>query len=113
MHQAACSTRAVPRLVALVPCEAGAMRRVQAPIRECDALGINHLGGGCGGRRRATVLNRCHGDDVGLGIERIHDQHPAPRTEKEAKVPPASFERRLEEIERKLDLLAEASRQPR
>src|SRR3954471_8888445 len=43
MHQAAWSTRAVPRLGALVPCEAAAMGRVQAPIRECDDSGINHL----------------------------------------------------------------------
>src|SRR3954447_579072 len=28
---------------ALVPCEAGAMRRVQATSRECDDFGINHL----------------------------------------------------------------------
>ena len=42
MHQAAWSTRSVPRLDALVPNGAGAMRRVQAPIRRCVALGINH-----------------------------------------------------------------------
>jgi hypothetical protein len=39
MHQAACSTRAVPRLVALVLHEAGAMRRVQATNRECLTQG--------------------------------------------------------------------------
>jgi len=35
MHQAAWPTRAVPRLVASVPREAAAMRRVQAPSRAC------------------------------------------------------------------------------
>jgi hypothetical protein len=35
MHQAARSTRAGPRLVALVPREAAVMRRVQATVREC------------------------------------------------------------------------------
>ena len=35
LHQGAWMTRAVPRLVALVPIEAATIRRVKAPIQMC------------------------------------------------------------------------------
>ena len=54
----------------------------------------------CGrGGRGASVLDGHNRDDVGAGVVSVDDQHPAPRTEDEAEVAPASGEGRAEQRE--------------
>lgn len=49
---------------------------------------------GSGGCCRTPVLDGDDGDDVGIAVVDVDDEHPAPRAQHEAVFVPTAFERR-------------------